>query len=199
MPGVATYNGVDHIVERFVKLPSELLAETCQQILTHLQGHTKGVDSVAISIRFQKAGVQLDQEAVWEIIRFLLLTFRSAGKNNLSGDDLVSRLEEGSTNWTKATLEVVHGLWNSQGSLVHAHQKTQAMLSISQLVDMQWKLGTAVSSDTCRSLNSPYVTLLLKFADTSGRISQKCFEMTIPQFQNFHKQFKEMAAVLETI
>uniref|UniRef100_A0A8C7LI33 TBC1 domain family member 4 n=1 Tax=Oncorhynchus kisutch TaxID=8019 RepID=A0A8C7LI33_ONCKI len=48
---------------------------------------------------------------------------------------------------------------------------------------MQWKLGMAVSSDTCRSLNSPHVSLLLKIADTSGQISQRSFEMTIAQFQ----------------
>lgn len=95
-----------------------------------------------------------------------------------------------------------------------------------QLVDMQWKLGMAVSSDTCRSLNSPYVCLLLKIVEPSGHICQRSFEMTVPQFQvciywcecsvcviwcfgssfttfshlqNFHKQFKEMAAVMETV
>ncbi|XP_029937560.1 COMM domain-containing protein 6 isoform X2 [Myripristis murdjan] len=73
------------------------------------------------------------------------------------------------------------------------------MLSIGQLIDLQWKLGMAVSSDTCRSLNSPYVCLLLKIAEPSGQIQQRSFEMTIPQFQNFHKQLKEMAAVLETV
>lgn len=41
----------------------------------------------------------------------------------------------------------------------------------------------ALTSDTCRSLNSPYVTLLLKFVETSGQICQRSFEMTIPQFQ----------------
>ncbi len=48
---------------------------------------------------------------------------------------------------------------------------------------MQWKLGMAVSSDTCRSLNSPYVSLLLKIVEPSGQICQRSFEMTIPQFQ----------------
>uniref|UniRef100_A0A3Q2PB67 COMM domain-containing protein 6 n=1 Tax=Fundulus heteroclitus TaxID=8078 RepID=A0A3Q2PB67_FUNHE len=72
-------------------------------------------------------------------------------------------------------------------------------LNAAELVDMQWKLGMAVSSDTCRSLNSPYVSLLLKIAEPSGQISQKALEMTIPQFQNFHKQFKEMAAIMETV
>uniref|UniRef100_A0A7N9AL34 TBC1 domain family member 4 n=1 Tax=Mastacembelus armatus TaxID=205130 RepID=A0A7N9AL34_9TELE len=52
-----------------------------------------------------------------------------------------------------------------------------------KLVDIQWKLGMAVSSDTCRSLNSPYVSLLLKIVEPSGHICQRSFEMTIPQFQ----------------
>ncbi|XP_012779207.3 COMM domain-containing protein 6 isoform X2 [Maylandia zebra] len=70
---------------------------------------------------------------------------------------------------------------------------------LASLVDMQWKLGMAVSSDTCRSLNSPFVCLLLKIVEPSGQICQRSFEMTIPQFQNFYKQFKEMAAVMETV
>uniref|UniRef100_A0A8C9FLP1 COMM domain-containing protein 6 n=1 Tax=Pavo cristatus TaxID=9049 RepID=A0A8C9FLP1_PAVCR len=66
-------------------------------------------------------------------------------------------------------------------------------------VDIKWKLGVAMSSDTCRSLKYPYVTVTLKVADASGQITNKCFEMTVPQFKNFFRQFKEMAAVLETV
>uniref|UniRef100_A0A4W3HV99 TBC1 domain family member 4 n=1 Tax=Callorhinchus milii TaxID=7868 RepID=A0A4W3HV99_CALMI len=51
-----------------------------------------------------------------------------------------------------------------------------------ELVDLQWKLGMAMSSDSCRSLNHPYVTMTLKVADSSDVISRS-FEMTIPQFQ----------------
>lgn len=50
-------------------------------------------------------------------------------------------------------------------------------------MDLQWKLGLAMSSGTCRSLNSPFVSVLLKIAEPSGQISQRSFEMTIPQFQ----------------
>lgn len=186
-------------MENISRLPPDLFALTCQQILTHLQGQTKGVDSAEISDRFLKGGISLDQDAVKEVIRFLLLTFRSAGKSNLSGDALVSRLGEGSSRWPRDSLQVIQQLWSEQGAQVHTQQEAQAMLSIGQLVDMQWRLGMAVSSDTCRSLNSPYVSLLLKVADTSGMISQRTFEMTVPQFQNFHRQFKEMSAVLETV
>ncbi|XP_074155368.1 COMM domain-containing protein 6 isoform X1 [Sminthopsis crassicaudata] len=68
-----------------------------------------------------------------------------------------------------------------------------------QLLDLQWKMGMAVSSDSCKSLKSPYVAVTLKVADQSGQITNKSFEMTIPQFQYFFKQFKEMAAVIETV
>uniref|UniRef100_A0A4W5KMD5 COMM domain-containing protein 6 n=1 Tax=Hucho hucho TaxID=62062 RepID=A0A4W5KMD5_9TELE len=191
--------GVDKTVENIGRLPPDLLAETCQQILSHLQGQVRGVDSAEISDKFQRAGIRLDQDALQEVVQFLFLTFRSIEKNNLSADVLVARLAEGSSKWSKAALQVLHRLWSDQGTLVNTHQESQAMLSIGQLVDMQWKLGMAVSSDTCRSLNSPYVSLLLKIADTSGQISQRSFEMTIAQFQNFYRQFKEMAAVLETV
>ncbi|XP_003802093.1 COMM domain-containing protein 6 [Otolemur garnettii] len=68
-----------------------------------------------------------------------------------------------------------------------------------QLIDLQWKLGMAVSSDTCRSLKYSYVAVMLKVADLSGQVKNKSFEMTIPQFQNFCRQFKEIAAVTETV
>ncbi|CAJ1079796.1 COMM domain-containing protein 6 [Xyrichtys novacula] len=199
MPSAEESHGVNKVVDNIGKLSPDLLTEACQHILTYLQGHTRGVDSAEISDRFQRAGVRLEHEALQSMIQFLLLTFRSAGKNNLSADDLVSRLEESNNKWPKASLQVMHRLWGEHGASVHTQQEIHTMLSISQLVDMQWKLGMAVSSDTCRSLNSPYVSLLLKIVEPSGQISHRSFEMTIPQFQNFHKQFKEMAAVMETV
>ncbi|XP_073329808.1 COMM domain-containing protein 6 [Pagrus major] len=199
MPAAEDCHGVNKVVDNICRLSPDLLADACQHILTYLQGRTRGVDSAEISDSVQRAGVRLDNDTLQNVIRFLLLTFRSAGKSSLSADDLVSRLEEGSNKWPKASLQVLHRLWSEQGASVHAQQELQATLSISQLVDMQWKLGMAVSSDICRSLNSPYVTLLLKVVEPSGQICQKSFEMTVPQFQNFHKQFKEMAAVMETV
>uniref|UniRef100_A0A3Q3XI54 COMM domain-containing protein 6 n=1 Tax=Mola mola TaxID=94237 RepID=A0A3Q3XI54_MOLML len=85
------------------------------------------------------------------------------------------------------------------GQGTNLEKKCDVSNTTTTLVDLQWKLGMSVSSDTCRSLNSPYVSLLLKVVEPSGQICQRSFEMTIPQFQNFHKQFKEMAAVMETV
>ncbi|XP_015243160.1 PREDICTED: COMM domain-containing protein 6 [Cyprinodon variegatus] len=199
MPSSEESYGIKNVADKICRLPPDLLTETSQHILAYLQGQTSGVDSAEISHRFQRAGVSLHHEAVQSIIRFLLLTFRSAGKNNLSADDFVSKLEESCSKWSKTSLQVLQTLWSEHGAAVHAQQEAQSVLSIGQLVDVQWKLGMAVSSDTCRSLNSPYVSLLLKIAEPSGQIQQRAFEMTIPQFQNFHKQFKEMAVIMETV
>lgn len=45
----------------------------------------------------------------------------------------MSRLEEGSNKWPKASLQVLHRLWSEHGALVHSQQEVQAMLSISQV------------------------------------------------------------------
>ncbi|XP_072541310.1 COMM domain-containing protein 6 [Salminus brasiliensis] len=190
---------VDAVVENIGRLPSEVFSETCHEILLHLQGKTSAVDVVENCQKFQRAGINLDWKLVQDIIRLLSFNFRSAAKSNLTADLLITRLGEASCKWSKPALQVVHQLWTENASNVQAHQEAQAMASIGQLVDIQWKLGMAVSSDTCRSLNSPYISVLMKIADTSGEISYKSFEMTVLQFQNFFRQFKEMASVLETV
>lgn len=190
---------VDAVVVNIGKLPSEVFSETCHEILFHLQGKTSVVDLVENWNRFQRAGVNLDWKSVQDIIRLMSFHFRSASKSKLTADLLSTRLSESSSKWTKPALQVVHQLWTENAAIVQAHQEAQAMASIGQLVDIKWKLGMAVSSDTCRSLNSPYISILMKVADTSGEISYKSFEMTVVQFQNFFRQFKEMASVLETV
>ncbi|XP_036429342.1 COMM domain-containing protein 6 isoform X2 [Colossoma macropomum] len=199
MVGVELSSDVDTVVENIGKLPSEVFAETCHEILLHLQGKSSAVDLVENCQRFQRAGINLDWKSVQDIIRLLSFNFRSAAKSKLTADLLISKLGEASCKWSKPALQVVHQLWTENGSLVQTHQEAQAMATIGQLVDIQWKLGMAVSSDTCRSLNSPYISILMKIANTSGEISYKSFEMTVLQFQNFFRQFKEMASVLETV
>ncbi|XP_078325577.1 COMM domain-containing protein 6-like [Crassostrea virginica] len=72
-------------------------------------------------------------------------------------------------------------------------------LTAGKLVDMTWKLGIAVCSDECKSLNSPFVTMTLKVADASGKVSTHTFELTLAQFQNFSEQMKEMATRMEMV
>lgn len=189
---------MDGVVDNIGNLPLDLFAETLQEILVHLQ-EQRVVDFIETCDKFQRSGINLDQQAVQDIIRLMSFHFRLAAKSNLSADVLISKLNESSSKWSKPMLQLVHRLWTEHGALLHAHQEMLSMASIGQLIDMQWKLGMAVSSDSCRSLNSPFISVLLKYMDTSGEMSYKSFEMTVQQFQNFYRQFKEMASVLETV
>ncbi|CAM4602908.1 unnamed protein product [Leuciscus chuanchicus] len=199
MFGLELSTGVDDVVQKIEKLPTDLFAETLQVILVHLQDQSRAVDLIENCDKFQRAGINLDQKAVQDIIRLMSHYFRLAAKSNLSADALVSKLTECSSKWSKAKLQLVHQFWTEHGALLHAQKEVLTMASIGQLVDIQWKLGMAVSSDSCRSLNSSFISVLMKIADTSGEVSYKSFEMTVQQFQNFHRQFKEMASVLETV
>ncbi len=40
-----------------------------------------------------------------------------------------------------------------------------------------------MSSSSCKSFNSPYVTMQLSVAQSEGTVKQHTVEMTIPQFQ----------------
>ncbi|XP_036887852.1 COMM domain-containing protein 6-like [Sturnira hondurensis] len=68
-----------------------------------------------------------------------------------------------------------------------------------KLLDIQWKLGMAVKSDSCRSLKYPYVAVTQKMAVHSGHIKNKSFEMTILQLLNFHRQFKKIAIITKPV
>lgn len=58
--------------------------------------------------------------------------------------------------------------------------------------------GYGSRSDSCRSVKYPYGAVMQKVADHSGQAQIKSFGMTILQFQNFHRQFKKIASIIET-
>ncbi|XP_010221693.1 PREDICTED: COMM domain-containing protein 6, partial [Tinamus guttatus] len=130
---------------------------------------------------------------------FFGYTYSTAARNHLSTEELVVALGSEVGALPKHAVQVIRHVWNEQGKAVSASEDARDMDTVGQFIDISWKLGVAMSSDTCRSLKYPYVTVTLKVAEPSGQITNKSFEMTVPQFKNFSRQFKEMAAVLETV
>ncbi|XP_051882076.1 LOW QUALITY PROTEIN: COMM domain-containing protein 6 [Pristis pectinata] len=192
--------GFENSIESINKLPQDLFAEVCQQIMLYLQCKTPGVNTLELAERLQNAGVELDVEANSRWFHAISLIFsRAAAQSGVSAEDLVVKLADSSSKWSKQALQVIRHVWNEQGKLIVTTEDAKHMLTVGQLVDLQWKLGLVVSSDSCRSLNYPYVTMVLKVADPSGEVIRRSFEMTVPQFQNFSKQFRELAAVLEMV
>ncbi|XP_069746652.1 COMM domain-containing protein 6 isoform X2 [Narcine bancroftii] len=176
----------ENSIESISKLPQDLFAEVCQQIMFHLQCKTPGVNILEVAERLQKAGVELDVEATKQIVHVISLIFsKAAAQSGISAEELVIKLANSSSKWSKQALQVIRHVWNEQGKLIGTTEDAKHMLTVGELVDLQWKLGMAVSSDSCRSLNYPYVTMVLKVADPSGEIIRRSFEMTVPQFQLF--------------
>lgn len=75
---------------------------------------------------------------------------------------------------------------------------TETSAPVGQLVDVNWKFGVATSSNSCHSLNYPYIIMAFQIRDANGVISKKTVEMSISDFQKFRSQMKEMASVMST-
>jgi len=69
-------------------------------------------------------------------------------------------------------------------------------VSAGKLVDIQWRLGMGVSSDSCRNLNHPFIVLSLTVQHPDMRTTQHVVEMSLSQFKNFYSQLKDMASVM---
>ncbi|KAF2070937.1 hypothetical protein CYY_007743 [Polysphondylium violaceum] len=68
--------------------------------------------------------------------------------------------------------------------------------SIGKLVDFQWKLGVATSSSLTTQLNTPFISVFIKVVDANEQVSSHSFELTVPEFQNFAQQFKDMSQLM---
>jgi len=81
--------------------------------------------------------------------------------------------------WILEKLESLHYI--NSGTYVYAVRAL--CVNCIQLVDMQWSLGMSMASSNCRNLNSPFVSVLLKVAESSGTVTEQSFEMTLPEFK----------------
>ncbi|NXG81529.1 COMD6 protein, partial [Stercorarius parasiticus] len=180
-------------------IPQDFFAELCEQIIQHLNHKIPGVNIAELCQRIQTSGIEINVGDLAKIANIISFLFSTAARNNLSTEELVATLGSAVSALPKHAVQVIRYVWNEQGKSIGVSEDARNMATMGQFVDIKWKLGVAMSSDACRSLKYPYVTVMLTVADPSGQITDKSFEMTISQFKNFFKQFKEMAAVLETV
>ncbi|NXM74120.1 COMD6 protein, partial [Serilophus lunatus] len=177
-------------------IPQDFLAELCEQIIQHLNHKIPGVNTAELCQRIQTSGIEINIGDLAKIANVLSFLFSTAARNSLSPEELVGAAGSAVP---RPALQVIRHVWAERGGALSGADGVRSAVTVGQFVDMKWKLGVAMSSDTCRSLKYPYVTVTLTVADPSGQITDKSFEMTIPQFKNFFSQFKEMASVLETV
>jgi hypothetical protein len=129
-------------------------------------------------------------------INALIFIFKSAASEKASVEDFTAEVK-GSSLFKKECAAVLREVWRSEGSALLS--QTQAPLSVGELVSMDWKVGVATSSSDCKSLNAPYVSLQLKVSESQGQAKTHNVEMSLPEFQNFATQLREMSNALETV
>jgi len=74
-----------------------------------------------------------------------------------------------------------------------------SVLSVGKLVDFEWKLGVAMTSSQCSPLTVPFVSVLLKVADDNNVTILHSFELTLPEFTKFAKNFNDIATILDSL
>ncbi len=67
------------------------------------------------------------------------------------------------------------------------------------LFGLKWRIGVALDSSTVKNLTAPYVTLSFNVRQTSGTVESHSLELTIPEFKNFTKAFKNAAEVMDQV
>ena len=56
-------------------------------------------------------------------------------------------------------------------------------VNIGHLVDFDWKVGMACTSNHCKNLDAPIVTVKFHLKDDSNQAYSKTIEMTLAEFQ----------------
>jgi len=72
-------------------------------------------------------------------------------------------------------------------------------LRVGKLVDIQWKLGMGISSNTCTALKAPFVSMVLSIADQDRQVKKYPLELSIEEFHDFRNTFKQMAIQIEQV
>jgi hypothetical protein len=194
MEVVAVLEGCLSAVEVFCAFPEELQKELCSVVARYVLGSSAEFSIDAFLERVSVAGLHCECKAAEDASGLILHLYRVARRLNLDANQLAEQLSTTSA-WTQQSVSVVKNTWEQQ---VQLSPSATQFVNIGQLVDMEWCFGMSMSSSSCRSLNSPFITVLLKVAEPSGLIVSRSFEMTMPEFQNFARQIREMAHTFET-
>ncbi|KAJ8028595.1 COMM domain-containing protein 6 [Holothuria leucospilota] len=192
------FTGWHTAVQHLNQYPENLTAELCQEVIALLQYSKGQIDVENFTQSLQSCGVDCSTKSVQEAANVLTCVFRHAAESKLDPEKLKSQLRDAVT-WSESTVAIVIKAWSDQKSHLISVADAYKALNVGKLVDFKWKLGLAMSSSSCKNLNSPYIVVSMKIASPSGEVQLQSFEMTVPEFKHFSKQMKDMAAVMETV
>eukprot|EP00800_Vazella_pourtalesii_P017014 TRINITY_DN5056_c2_g1_i1.p1 TRINITY_DN5056_c2_g1~~TRINITY_DN5056_c2_g1_i1.p1 ORF type:complete len:218 (+),score=45.41 TRINITY_DN5056_c2_g1_i1:52-654(+) len=178
-------------------IPSGLLLEMCQDIIAWLIHsapflNTEYYEEVCY---YYVEPVGQTVTAVMESIQFI---FECGAKLKATTAQLVGDVKQVLL-LSQDKLQVFHDIWESEGNRIIESSLAPTDLSISKLVAFDWKLSVGMSSNSCKNLTSARVDIRLKVSKPDGQVSTHSFSLSLPEFQNFAKQIRDMVHILETV
>lgn len=193
-----TSPGYEFAVELLNSVKPEDLTELGCEVLQFLQYKIGAINTEKWRKKLQETFKEFDLQKTQSIINALIYTYRSAAQTSMTDEQFTTELAS-SMVFSDTTCTTLSNLWSMQGKQLMSCRLTEHALGVGQLIDVQWKVGVAMSSDTCKQLNSPFVSLTLTVADPGGNLKTYPLELTMDQFRNFTNQLKEIGKVLEMV
>ena len=74
-----------------------------------------------------------------------------------------------------------------------------ALPHVGRLVNLEWKLGVTVASNTCHKIEEPFVVLKFQIEDNNEQLQQHSIQLSIAEFTKMAKSFSEMHTLMESL
>ena len=88
---------------------------------------------------------------------------------------------------------------NTLPNLVNNATKNDLNFINGQLVDFKWKFGISLCSDTCKSIQTPYISVTFAVKDLNGQVKYHDAELTYNEFQNLYQSFKNIQLSIDSL
>jgi len=129
-------------------------------------------------------------------VAYILRGFIKERVNPSVADSLLQK----HTDLTESSRETFVKAWQNrtkEGELIRLGTEVSSSFSLPRLVSLDWKLGVGVSSSQCKTLQAPFVALNLKTADSNGKVTSHPMELSLKQFEEFKKTFRDVYQQLD--
>lgn len=102
------------------------------------------------------------------------------------------------TQLSTGVIKILSVLWSEEADALCSNRQKD-LFDVGRLVDFEWKLAIGVTSNNCKNLLAPMVTVVLSIQNINGALEKHSIEMTVSEFHSFSKNFRDMAPLMESL
>lgn len=88
---------------------------------------------------------------------------------------------------------------NTLSNLANASPNNDLNFINGQLINFKWKFGISLCSDSCKSIQTPYIAFSFAVKDLNGQVKHHDAELTYNEFQSLYKSFKNIQLSIDSL